>query len=312
MKEKIRILVRWGKMLTGKSVFHQKQSEGEFYFIDKVGGYYSDLRHKVTGDVIIDDEQKVPVNTTSKNENVFFPIAIFQYGLGAYDLFLETGDGRFLDKLRYTATWALDNQADDGSWDTFGWFDPDLKYSSMAQAEGASLLCRAFKEWSDDKYLSAAKRAIDFMLVPIDKGGTASYRPTGVITYEENRFRKTILNGMIFSVWGLLDLVLVTKDDTYSDRLTESVDSLCAILPEYDRRYWSNYDLDGNIASAFYHDLHIQQLKVLYKLFNKEEFARFVRIWSGYEKSFTKPKRAFLVKAIQKIRKIDQEVAIIK
>ena len=243
---------------------------------------------------------------------IYFPIAIFQYGLGAYDLYLETGDETYLTKFGNCVMWALDNQFSDGSWDAFGWFNPAGKYSSMAQAEGASLLCRAYMKWADFKYLSAAKNAIDFMLIPIEKGGTTDYRQDGIITFEENKTQKTILNGMIFSIWGLFDLTLIINDVIYITRLSESVDSLCIILSEYDRKFWSNYDLDGNIASAFYHDLHIEQLKVLYKLFNKKEFERFINTWTGYARSFTKPKRAFIIKAMQKIKKIDQEIAIIK
>ena len=312
MRRKALILLRWIKMLRGKSVFHINQSEGRLYLKGEIRGYYSDLRHKVTGDIIIDDFMKVPVNVSDNGNKIYFPIAIFQYGLGAFDLYLETGDKSFLDKFINSVKWALDNQCEDGSWDNFGWVFPSARYSSMAQAEGASLLCRAYSEWRDKRYLNAAQLAIDFMLVPVEDGGTTSYTDSGGVTFEERAGRRTILNGMIFSIWGLYDLTLLIGDDRYTDILARSINHLCILLPDYDRGYWSDYDLDGNIASKFYHKLHIEQLKTLSNLFGKEAFNEYISRWECYTKSFINPKRAFIIKAIQKIRVIDSEVTIIK
>ena len=47
--------------------------------------------------------------------------------------------------------------------------------SSMAQGEGVSVLLRAYKHTSDIKYYETAKKAIDFMLIDIEKGGTTKY-----------------------------------------------------------------------------------------------------------------------------------------
>jgi len=299
-------------MLMGKSLFHKAQSEGSFYEKGKLRGYYSDLRHKVTGGILVDEKHNIPVNITDKGARIFFPIAIFQYGLGAYDLYLETSDNIYMEKFGNSVKWALDNQNENGSWDTFDWLLPDAKYSSMAQAEGTSLLCRAYSEWQDIIYLNAARRAIDFMLIPVEKGGTTCYGDSGVMTFEERVGRRTILNGMVFSIWGLYDLTLLVDDSYYKDMLDQSVEHLCRILPDYDRRFWSDYDLGGNIASKFYHMLHIEQLRVLYNLFDKNAFLKYIDIWSKYSRSFFCPKQAFIIKAIQKMRVINTESAIVK
>ena len=44
----------------------------------------------------------------------------------------------------------------------------------MTQGEGASLLLRAYKETGDEKYFTGAKKAVYFMIIPIEEGGTAS------------------------------------------------------------------------------------------------------------------------------------------
>ena len=54
----------------------------------------------------------------------------------------------------------------------------------MAQGEAASLLIRGFKETGDKKYINAAKKAIDFMLLPLDRGGTSLYTNNGGSNYE--------------------------------------------------------------------------------------------------------------------------------
>ncbi|UVV60083.1 D-glucuronyl C5-epimerase family protein [Bacteroides thetaiotaomicron] len=45
----------------------------------------------------------------------------------------------------------------------------------MAQGEGASLLIRAYVQFKEEKYLSAAKKAIDFMLLSNTEGGCTEY-----------------------------------------------------------------------------------------------------------------------------------------
>jgi len=299
-------------MLMGKSIFHLNQVEGRFYTKGEIGGYYSDLRHKVTGDILLDDEDKVPVNVTNSGKRVRFPIAIFQYGLGAYDLYLETDDEIYLEKFRNSVNWAIDNQREDGAWDCFGWLLPETKYSSMAQAEGASLLCRAYSEWQDVNFLKAARHAIDFMLIPVEKGGTTCYCDNGAITFEEKAGQQTILNGMVFSIWGLYDLSLLVHESIYEQRLSQAVDYLCQLLPHYDRSYWSDYDLEGNVASRFYHSLHIEQLNVLHNLFGKDTFRNYSEIWNQYNESFFKPKRAFVKKALQKMKTMSSGVAFVK
>ena len=306
---KIEILKRWINMINGKSVFHMRQCEGKFYRKGEIAGYYSDLRHKVTGTLV--DKNGVPYNVTSNGDNVYFPITIFQYGLGAYDMYLETRDNKYIEKFMNVVRWSLENQNADGSWRAFHWLMPDKPFSSMAQSEGVSLLCRAYTLCGDEQYIQSAKKAINFMLLPIENGGTAYYKGS-YITFEESAKVLTVLNGMIFSIWGLYEICILTDDEKLKATLDISVKTVANLLARYDRGYWSNYDLNGHIASPFYHDLHIEQLKVMYKLFGIAEFKDFCEKWKKYQSSAVKPKMAFAVKAIQKLKNINNEVVIIQ
>ena len=308
--DKFNIVKRWVKMVTGNSVFHMRQCEGKYYEKGSVKGYYSDLRHKVAGAALI-DKNGVPYNETNRGEHIYFAITIFQYGLGSYDLYIETGDKSYEEKLFATVKWAIENQQENGSWNAFGWSTPEAPYSSMAQSEGASLLCRAYKESGDETYLQAAEKAVRFMLKPVEQGGTAYYK-NGRITLEEASDELTILNGMMFSIWGLYDVCILLDSEELENSLDITVNTLADILEKYDRGYWSNYDLDGNIASPFYHDLHLEQLKVMVNLFGNKQFDERLKKWEKYQTSWFKSKRAFVVKAMQKLRKIDNEIALVK
>lgn len=288
-----------------------RQMAGGYYEKDRIKGYYSDLRHKVTGNTLLDIEG-VPINVTNHGARVYFAITIFQYGLGAYDLYLETGDKQFLDKFYNCVSWTMKNQEVPGGWDAFGFKNKDAKYSSMAQGEGISLLARAFVETKEPKYMIAAKKSLDFMILSIEKGGTTLYNTNGGFTFEESTSSdyRTILNGAIFSIWGLWDYIVITKDKRYIEILHEATKHLATILPMFDCGYWSSYDLSGNITSPFYHDLHIEQLKVMFDLFEIDEFNKYADKWLGYQNSFFKRKKAFFIKVKQKLKNPNSDVSL--
>ena len=76
---------RWFRMLSGKSIYHVDQSLGQ---VIEQGGYYNDLTQKVVmGDSNL-DEEGIPFLEHSNGAHVRMPTMIFQYGLGAYDLWL--------------------------------------------------------------------------------------------------------------------------------------------------------------------------------------------------------------------------------
>ena len=194
-------------------------------------------------------------------------------------------------------------------WEKFG--DKVHKtQSSMAQGEGVSVLLRAYKHTSDIKYYETAKKAIDFMLIDIEKGGTTKY----LDNKEEIIFQEYVcsnylgvLNGWIFSIFGLYDFVIIEKNmkkesyEYYKNILDKSIKTMEKYLRKYDRKFWSNYDLVGTITSPAYHDLHIMQLNVMYNLFKNEEFKKYSDKWDKNKKSFICKGLAVLIKIKQKI-----------
>ena len=285
-------------MLTGKSIHHVNQGPGTCYSKDKVAGYYNDLTEKVLRD---DPELLVPQYSVDTGETIYFSIGIFQYGLASYDLYLKTGEQRYLEKTLACADWAVENQQDNGGWVTFAFKDPEHPYSSMAQGEGLSLLIRAYLVTKERKYFDSAVRCKDFMLLPISDGGTTCYEGNDVSFYEYTG-GALILNGWIFSLWGLYDYCKFNPEDVVSSKVLNA--TLCTLekkLSEFDTGFWSKYDNRKRICSPFYHKLHIAQLNVMYNLFGTETFSRYAVKWEKDQRSLWKTKLAFVIKAWQKI-----------
>lgn len=288
---------KWYKMMTGKSIFHVHQGVGTCYSKTSVLGYYNDLTEKVTKD---DPAILIPKYYVDTGEKIYFSIGIFQYGLASYDLFLKTREDIYKDKLLVCADWATENQQEDGSWLTFAYANPEHPYSSMAQGEGISMLIRAHLVTQNDKYIETVHKAKDFMLKPISDGGTTDYRGNNVYLYEYTH-EPLILNGWIFSLWGLYDYCKYFDDETVQSVLDATLQSLIKKLPEFDIKYWSKYDDGKRLCSPFYHKLHIAQLKVMYDLFGNDIYKEYADKWEKYQNGILNRMKAFIVKAWQKV-----------
>ena len=309
--QKITMLKRWGKILTGKTAVAVEQGLGRAYEAGRLSGYYNDLTGKVTDSTLL-DEGGVPVSVIAGGARVHFPIAIFQYGLGCYDLSILKPDEaeRFLAALRACSDWALGAQRDDGSWDAFGPIG-SAKYSvsSMAQGEGCSMLLRAHAVFGDERYRAAALKAVGFMLVDMDDGGVSSHGE-GELFLEEypQHPRRSVMNGWVFSLFGLYDASLV--DARFAGPFERSADTLARHLGEYDAGYWSYYDLERRIASPAYHHLHIAQLRAMADLTDDARFAAKAEAYERYQESPANRRKAIARKALQKLTEKSDAVIV--
>lgn len=292
-------LRKWYKMLTGKSILHVNQGMGRCFSPGRVYGYFNDLTEKVLKEPELLHTKELPVVKAENGENITFPVAIFQYGLGAYDLFLQTDRNEYLDKFNQCVKWATENQLENGAWNNFFFIYPKQPYGAMCQGEGASLLLRAFENTGDTIYFNAAKRAIDFMLTAVENGGTAKYMGDDLILLEYTH-KPAVLNGWIFALFGLYDFTLISDDKEYYALLERTLKTLEKMLPRFDCGYWSMYDDSGMITSPFYHDLHIAQTEALCRITGNSLFEQYHQRWLKDRASKIKKARAFLKKAYQK------------
>ena len=292
-------LHKWAGMLTGKNVEYVNQGVGRRYSTNVMAGYYNDLTEKVTRGAELSPGE-VPRVPNSLGEIVFFPIAICQYGLGAYDLYLEGSGDAMLKRALTCADWLVDNQFPDGSWDAFSTDHPDAPFSSMAQGEGVSLLLRAHKATGFARYVESARSALAFMLKPRDEGGVSEYATDGLVLYEFGTL-PPVLNGWIFSAWGLYDAWLYLREEEAKSHFESAIKAIASRLPYYDNGYWSRYAEGERIASPFYHGLHIAQLNVLFDQTGIEIFKAYAERFDDYRSSRLNSAKAFCVKAWQKV-----------
>lgn len=289
---------KWIRMLTGHSEMHVHQTIGTHFLPGKIAGYFNNMTEKVLKEPELVQTDTLPMNHAEQGD-VVFPVTIFQYALGCYDLYLQTKEDKYRNKFIQLADWAVDNQENNGAWNNFGFIYPDAPYGSMCQGEAASVLVRAYKETDNEVYLNAAKHALDFMLVPIDRGGTAIYKGEDLFLYEFTN-KPLVLNGWIFSVIGIYDYNLA-NNGVFDDVLNRSMKTLEKYLSDFDNGYWSKYDIENIISSPFYHDLHISQLEALCKISGKHGFIEYHDRFLKYKSKRYNRIKAFLVKAFQKV-----------
>ena len=240
----------------------------------------------------------------------YYPITIGQYALAVFHTWLRSA--RHDDQQRFLrlADWFVEHQAEDGCW--YAQTDvPAYRLrapwpSAMAQGRGISVLTRAWQCTSDARYVQSARRALAAFSVPIEQGGiTDAY--DGRITYEEYPTQPAphVLNGMIFALFGVWDLVRAQPEEARAAAIFEmGAVTIEAFLPLYDTGWWSLYDLyhleatgPPNPCTAHYHDIHVKQLTVMHAITGRAAFHAFAGRWAAYQEGPRGRLRAYAGKA---------------
>jgi len=96
-----------------------------------------------------------------------------------------------------------------------------------------------------------------------------------------------ILNGFIYSLFGVYDLYEATGNKKAKEIWDGGIKTLVNKLDEYDMDgAWSKYDLFEQLpAQPFYHQVHVKQLNELYLLTDEPLFKEYAEKWHG--KKFT-------------------------
>ena len=250
------------------------------------------------------DESGVSLLRLSDGTLAHFPISIALKGLGHYDRYLMEGRRDDLQVLLRHADWLARSQNGAGGWDCWTVFGLPVScpYSAMAQGLGISVLVRAGLETEKSEYFTAAGRAMWLLRRPIEDGGVSVLSGEDVVFEEVPKTPpSTILNGWIFGLWGLRDMAMAAEDKDAEDLYARSLDTLIRWLPRFDTGYWSTYDTMGNLASPFYHDIHIAQLQALSRMSRSPILAETLRRWEGYRGKRLNRMRAIAVKGRQKL-----------
>ena len=244
------------------------------------------------------------------------PIAIAQWGLGNYNLFVRSGNDEARGNLLRASDWLCDHLEQNAFgvhvWNHhFDWeYRQTLKapwYSGLAQGQGISLLVRAHAETGNEKYLDSAALAFRSFLVNVASAGVTFTDEHGNVWFEEYIVSPPthILNGFIWAAWGVYDYFLATGSTEAVNLFAAAVKTLQANLDRYDLGFWSLYEQAGTmlpmIASPFYHRLHVTQLRVMHKITSENVFAHYADRWENYARSGSKRTRALCYKGAFKL-----------
>ncbi len=259
---------------------------GEHFEGQELRGYYIDMRTKA----------RTP--TWDGPEECLYVVRI-QWGLGCFERYVANEGEQWLAGAVSCAEELLRRQHAGGAQDggflhheplahTFGLRPPWI--SAMAQGEAASLLLRVARETGQERFAQAAERA----LLPLGRdsaeGGVRALLDGEPFPEEyPTQPPSFVLNGGIFAIWGVHDVAVALAQQQGRDRFERLLDTLAANIHRWDTGYWSRYDLFphpiANLASSFYHDLHINQLRAMQRLAPRPQLAETAERWAGYASS---------------------------
>ncbi len=157
---------------------------------------------------------------------------------------------------------------------TLGGFGIYMKapwYSGMAQGQLLSAFVRLYNITKKQEYLQAsheifksfalANRTSTPWIAYIDQEGYYWIEEYPAI--EPNH----VLNGFIFAIYGLYDYYLMVKTDESKKLLQGAITTIAAHIKGYRREGKpSVYSLIHEVSYPFYHLVHTDQLKMLYKI----------------------------------------------
>lgn len=246
------------------------------------------------------------------------PIAIAQYGLAMFNRWTVSGAEDDRQAWIAVANWLVQelraNRHGVRVWmHDFDWpYREPLKkpwYSGLAQGNGLSMLVRAAVATGETRYAEAAHTAADALTRDISHGGVIATDEHGDLWIEEYLVSGPpthILNGFMWALWGVYDYSTWSGNKEAADVWAKCVRTLEHRLEEFDTGWWSLYESrDGHkemLASAYYHTLHIIQLRVMYRLTGSPVFQETADRFHCYQEQRFNRIRAFVKKAAFKLR----------
>lgn len=279
-----------------RDYWHVLEPMGKHIEIETLGGYHIDMREKArpyNGP----SRDGFPLRDQNREGLQLLPVTVTQMALGHYDCWLEDGDENRVEIIERCADWLCEQHGPCpgkmNGW-SYGFDHGRLSIkapfiSAMGQGQGISLLVRAHKIVGKDRYLEIANDALQPFHHPVEQGGVTAFLPDGDIVFEEYPCSpfSHILNGFIFALWGVHDFGIYMKNEKALELAKAGLDTLAKMLPRYDVGYWSRYGLfphpKPNVASPFYHELHIAQLRALHVVYPRDVFEEYAGRW---EKQF--------------------------
>jgi len=305
-----------GKSSSHLTFWHEQPQVNSETAVNRLGQYYMTFTDKTLYPGPFDQGGVPLLNYHGRVGKQYNPIAIAQYGLGHYNLYKKNNSQKNLEIVIKQADWLVNNleKNKQGVWVWLHHFDWEYRdklkapwYSALAQGNGISLLARVYQETKNERYLATAREAFQSFSRTVNAGGVLYLDRNGDAWLEEAVVEPPthILNGFLWTLFGVWDYWLLTKDEGAKNLFDQCVKTLKNNLKNFDVSLWSLYEQSGTkmkmLASSFYHNLHIVQLKILYKITNEPIFKEFAEKWEKYKRNWLYRNLALIYKVIFKI-----------
>lgn len=268
---------------------------GDVSLKDDLGIYYIDMRPArihYTENIYNGkfDEMGVPMCSFGNNEYTYFPINIAQYGFMLHADWLENKDEHTLELLKANLNQLQELKTEDDEECVWWHHHFESKYniqapwaSAMAQGECISFYLRMYQILGEEHLLKTALKAYRFLERDYEDKGVKRIDKDGNLWYEEypSNPPSYVLNGFIYTIFGLYDLYRVTKQKDIWENIEKCIKTLKENLHRFDAGYWSCYDLYKKELVRYYYqkNVHVPQLQALYLLANESIFETYATKW---------------------------------
>jgi heparosan-N-sulfate-glucuronate 5-epimerase len=225
----------------------------------------------------------------------YHPASISQCALACFNLIADGNEDPYRRIFMSNIKWLIENGIAYGDSVVYPFpfglpdFHPEPNWvSGMYQGQVLSALVRAYIITNDNLIFSLCEKVWNSFEINLGEKYGFRYETDDELWFEEapQLPPKHILNGSIYAIWGLYDYMLIRNHPELKNQWEKSNNTISNHLHQYDSGFWSYYDLTRNLASYYYHNqVHILQLKVLYKMTNDMKFKEYADKWSVYSTS---------------------------
>lgn len=273
-----------------------------------LGPYPLDLRARLNdGHYDRFDSAGVPVRSAADGSPVYFVTTMTSCALARWHMFVTTGDEQYLHQMLAIADHLLKKSVRAGG--ELHLLDAG-RLSAMNQGEAMSVLIRAYKATGKGAYCEAAHACFGpFRRLVRDGGVIGLLGPECSLWLEETTRLPLhhILNGMIYSMWGIMDINVADGNRETANLLDAVLASLRREVRRFDLGWWSRYWIpDGGgveyLASIMYQALHIAQLEATSRLFECPDLAAMAARFAEQIRSIGNRARHMFAFAVSKRR----------
>ncbi len=262
----------------------------------RLGPYYVSLLAKLGEARERDQHGGVLYRQHPRGAPWLHPTKSAHHALAHYERYLAEGRAEDREELLRVAEALVRGavrQADGtATWPYHATFFPDQRapwLSAMGQGQAIAVLCRAWEESGDERFLATARSALGVFLKEIANGGVRCVDPRRGVFFEEYAFfeegrQHHTLNGMMAALFGVYDLWKVTGDELPRRVFDEGVATIRGNLMAYHFPFCSSYDLRHEhgqrpLFQARYHIVHVCHLRILAGMTGDGYFAGVADVW---------------------------------